>query len=129
MSQTIDELKSALPPRCRDCAFTPGTDANASEITQQKAHLCLEANTPFYCHLDEQGELLAEHEYRTICRGWLNAALERHEVPAWKRAVAASLLEVISDVEDAHKRGEQIPDEQFDEAILHATEQALTEFE
>jgi hypothetical protein len=105
--------------RCAGCAFTPGTDANKSTITQLKARLAIESETIFYCHApieqfcDAKGitdreahNLLIALGEQVICAGYLDAIETLHDKgyfddrPEWKRKLSLGLLAVTQRVED-----------------------------
>lgn len=56
--------------RCSDCAFTPGTEAHASELTRIKADLCVQLGQYFHCHRNDADTGPAD-EVTALCAGWL----------------------------------------------------------
>ena len=58
----------ALSTRCRDCAFTEGTDADLSPTTSRIRDECVAARCAFYCHKTSDG-VTATH----LCAGWVAA--------------------------------------------------------
>jgi hypothetical protein len=98
MSETVKvgELKFRTA-RCSGCAFSPGTEANLSEITQLKVNLCLESRVPFYCHEPDGGYF----PFDRICAGYTHALLERGgDVPDdWRRKVYGAGLRLIAECE------------------------------
>ena len=83
MKRTIydnaDEALALYPRmarRCNDCAYTDGTEANATPLTVALARECTKARHAFWCH--KSGETwFGGHDH--LCAGWfesLSAAQE-----------------------------------------------------
>ena len=77
--------------RCRDCAFTPGTEANGFEWTRIKAQLCAMTGDRFDCHVDPGP-----------CQGWLEAK-NAEAVESWKADALRGLLEGMHAAEHADR--------------------------
>lgn len=100
-------------PRCHGCAFTPGTEANRSDITRIKATLCVRLCEPFMCHdgVPEGGEPDA------LCRGWGEAQATLYQagyyrrMPEWRRQVLRGCLATIVQLEDSIIDGQPVPED------------------
>lgn len=92
--------------RCNDCAFTPGTEANLSNLTSHKASMCAMIGEPFFCHIGKEQKL---------CAGWvervLTAEVAPSDVPEWKRKAIQSQLDFIQSFEERAQAG-NLPSEE-----------------
>lgn len=99
-----------MPKRCADCAFTAGTEANRSELTQITTEFCLMSGEPFYCHANAvhvDGALRLPEGNGRLCRGFSDAldALDADPKP-WQRAIAQEALVIMEEAEDRAKAGQ-----------------------
>lgn len=109
-----------LIPRCKGCAFTPGTPANQSRITQLRTTLCVEAYEPFYCHENAvEDQLPAGKEH--LCRGWAEAVMGTPAPPEWKRSLSISLLKIVDEFETKPDATEVEIQSAIGQAILEAS--------
>lgn len=105
--------EQAIPDRCATCAFRPGTVASQTDLTQLTARLCVLLGKPFFCH----DGIPDKAEPTTLCRGWEAAHAERYHagyyrlLPAWKRDVLRSCLEVVGDVVGSIYQGQPLGDD------------------
>ncbi len=108
-----------VKPRCKGCAFTPGTPANQDRMTVLKTELCVMAYEPFYCHANAVDDQLPE-DRKMLCAGWCEAVAGKDYPPDWKRRMAAACLKEIADAED----GKEYDSDKVTRAILQAAMEA-----
>lgn len=85
--------------RCRDCAFTRGTEANRSDHTTMLAALCVLGHEPFHCHVEDR-----------ICVGYVEAR-QNKDAPEKPNIYAKAVGELFAQcvrlgvrAEDLHSR-------------------------
>ncbi len=109
-----------MKPRCKGCAFTPGTPANSDRLTVLKTELCVMAYEPFLCHANAVDDKIPA-EKAMLCAGWAEAVRGAEYPPEWKRRVAHACLKEIEQAED----GEDYDESKVTQAILQAVMEAV----
>jgi hypothetical protein len=118
--------QTVLSRRCDDCAFAAGTDASKSIWTASVAKLCVAAGTSFECHGPHDGRM---------CRGFYDAFAAKlasgyyATLPAWKRDVFLSMIDVLQDFRADSDNGHQWSSDESAAKLHAAVKAALAESE
>jgi hypothetical protein len=115
----------AMPVKCSDCAYRPGTPANLSPRTQLVAELCVQTDEPFYCHANADAHGNLPHDQERLCRGYLEALAARGPMSEVKAAIAAEGMRILAEAERRLKAGEpEIPPDVVTARLIEAGERA-----
>lgn len=108
-----------MKPRCKGCAFTPGTEANRDRLTTLKAELCVMAYEPFLCHANAINDVIPEGKEH-LCVGWVESVQGKPYPPEWKRRVALASLAEIQAAEDGKEYNEDEVNRKICQALMEA---------